>query len=139
MYIRLKHLVFWPERDIIRVTMPLDFVKHCSSCVVIIDCFEIFLECSWNLLARAQTCSAYKHHNTIKYLIGITAEGSVSYISEGWGGRVSDKRLTENFRILHHLLPGDTVLADRGFDIQETVILYCARISVPASTRAKNS
>jgi hypothetical protein len=58
MYARLKHLVFWPEKDILRATMPLDSIKHCPSYVAIIDCFEIFLEHPCNLLARAQTFSA---------------------------------------------------------------------------------
>ncbi|CAH3172741.1 unnamed protein product, partial [Porites lobata] len=39
---------------------------------VVIDCFELFIECPSNLLARAQTFSSYKHHNTIKILIGIS-------------------------------------------------------------------
>ena len=38
-------------------------------CVVIIDCFEIFIERPMNLKARAQTWSnyMYKHHNTVKF------------------------------------------------------------------------
>ena len=67
-----------------------------------------------NLLARAQTDSSHKHHNTVKYLIGITPQGTVSFISDGWGGRVSDKYLTENCGLLDYLIPGDTVLADRA-------------------------
>ena len=39
---------------------------------VIIDCFEMFYVKPTNLLARAQTFSSYKHHNTVKVLIGIT-------------------------------------------------------------------
>ena len=66
--------------------MPMDFRKHCPKCVVIIDCFENFLERPTNLLARAQTYLSYKHHNTAKYLIGITPQGSVSFISQGWAG-----------------------------------------------------
>ena len=137
MYVRLKPLIRWPERDDLRRTLPMDFRKHCPSCAVIIDCFEIFVERPSNLLARAQTYSAYKHHNTAKYLIGITPQGTVCFISDGWGGRVSDKHLTENCGLLDKLLPGDTILADRGFDIADSVGFYCARVTIPASTKGK--
>ena len=49
---------------------------------VIIDCFEVFVEKPSNLLAQAQTFSNYKHHNTIKISIGITPQGSISFVSE---------------------------------------------------------
>ena len=75
------------------------------------------------LLARAQTYSTYKH-NTAKYLIRITPHGIISFISKGWGGRVSDKHLTKNCGLLNKLLPGDTVLADRGFDRKDRVLYY---------------
>ena len=65
-----------------------------------------------NLLARAQTYSSYKHRNTVMCLIGITPQGTISFISEGWGGRTSDKYLTEHSTLLNNLIPGDTVLAD---------------------------
>ena len=75
----------------------------------------------------------------MKYLIGITAQGTVCFLSEGWGGKVSDKHLTENCNLLSNLIPGDTILADSGFDIKETVGLYCATITMPAFTKAKSS
>ena len=105
--------------------------------MVIIDYFEIFVDRPTDLLARAQTYSQYKHHNTVKYLIGITPQGTVSYISDGWGGRTSDKYLTEHCSLLNNLVPGDTVLADRGFDISDSVGLYCSTLKIPAFTRGK--
>ena len=46
---------------------------------VIIDCFPS------NLWARAATWSNYKHHNTIKVLLGITPQGVISFVSDSWG------------------------------------------------------
>lgn len=56
---------------------------------VVIDCFEVFIERPSNLLARACTWSSYKHHNTVKLLIGIVPQEVVSFISDAWGARVS--------------------------------------------------
>ena len=105
---------------------------------VIIDCFEIFIDRPSNLLARAQTFSSYKHHNTVKVLIGITPQGTISFVSKAWGGRTSDKFLTENCGILEKLLPGDLVLADRGFTIQESLMFKQAQLSIPAFTHGKD-
>ena len=137
LYACLKFMIIWPEREVLRKTLPLDFKKHCPNCVVIIDCFEVFIDRPSDLLARAQTYSSYKHHNTVKYLIGITPQGSVSFISEGWGGRVSDKHVAENSHLLANIMPGDTILADRGFDIRDSVGLYCATVTIPAFTKGK--
>ena len=71
MYFRLKPLIKWPRREELKKMMPLDFKTHFKKCVVIIDCFDIFCERPKPLKARAQTYSSYKHHNTVKYLIGI--------------------------------------------------------------------
>ena len=39
--------------------------------------------------------------------------------------------------MLDRLIPGDTVLADQGFDIKESVGLYCATLMLPAFTKGK--
>lgn len=138
MYTRMKSLIIWPSREALWKTMPMQFREHFGKKVtVIIDCFEIFIDRPSNLKARAETWSAYKHHNTIKYLIGITPQGTVSYISNAWGGRASDKHITENCGFLNNILPGDVVLADRGFDIRETIGCMMAEVRLPAFTRGK--
>ena len=82
----------------------MDFRKHCPTCAVIIDCFKIFVDTPSDLFAGAQTNCHYKHHNTVKYLISITPQGSVSLISNGWAGRVSDKFITENLGLLNKIM-----------------------------------
>ena len=102
MDVRLKFIISWPE------SIPMCFQYAFGKKVtVVIDCFEVFIERPSNLLARAQTFSSYKHHNTVKVLIGITAQGSISFVSEALGGRTSDKYLPENCGFLEVLVPGD--------------------------------
>ena len=137
MYERLKPLVAWPDRESLLKTMPMAFRRTFHRCTIIIDCFEIFCEQPTNLTARAQTWSNYKHHNTIKYLIEIAPQGVITFISNGWGGRVSDVYLTENCGIVSKLIPGDVILADRGFTVQDTVGMYCAEVKIPAFTHGK--
>ena len=81
----------------------------------------------------------YKHHNTVKYLIGITPQGTVSFISKEWDGRVSDKHLTEKSGLLDYLTPEDVILADGGFDIQESIGLFCSTIKIPAFTNGEKT
>lgn len=138
MYVRMKPLVVWPSRDELRKTMPMQFRKYFGTkCVVIIDCFEVFIDRPSSLKARAETWSSYKHHNAVKFLIGITPQGTVSYISKAWGGRVSDKYITENGGFLNNIYPGDLVLADRGFDIEASIGSMMAEVKIPTFTRGK--
>ena len=136
---RMKFLIQWPKREILQATMPMDF-RQAFGCkvVVILDCFEVFIKRPSNLFARAQTWSNYKHHNTVKFLIGISPQGLVSFISTAWGGRASDKRITEESGVFKNLLPDDIVLAERGFDINESVGFYCATLKIPAFTKGKS-
>ena len=52
---------------------------------------------------------------------------------------MSDKHITENSNLLNNIIiiPGDTILADRGFDIQASLGLYCATVTIPAFTRGE--
>ena len=69
----LTPLIVWPRREALQRSMPQCFVDSFGlKTSVIIDCFEIFIDRPSNLFARAQTFSNYKHHNTVKVLIGIT-------------------------------------------------------------------
>ena len=138
LYARLQFLVRWPTRENLRQSMPQCFRRDFGQKVVVImDCFELFTERPSGALNKVYTFSNYKHHQTIKYLIGIAPQGVVTFISEGWGGRTSDKHLTEKSGVLNNLLPGDIVMVDRGFNIEETVRFYQAELAIPSFTRGK--
>ena len=136
---RLSPLVSWPEREHIWRTMPQCFMFSFGRKVtVVFDCFEIFIKNATNPLARAQTFSSDKHHDTIKILIAITPQGTISHMSEAWSGRTSDKYLTENCGFLEHLIPRDMIMAVQGFTITESVGLKHAKLVMPAFTNGKD-
>lgn len=68
--------------------------------------------------------SNYKSHTTFKYLVGISPHPAVVYVSKAWGGRASDKRITETSAdLLDKLKPNDEVMANRGFEIEGALLL----------------
>ena len=137
--VRLSFLVTWPDRESLQKTMPFCFRPNYGLRVTsFIDCFELFIEKPSNLLAKSCTWSQYIHYNTAKYMISITPQGIISFISNGWGGRVSDKVIVENSGYLNNLLPGDIVLADRGFDVADSVAYRGATLDIPSFTRGRD-
>jgi hypothetical protein len=136
-YAHLKFLIKWPSQEVCRANMPQVFKDLYPRTRCVIDCSEIFIERPCSYQARAQTCSNYKKHNTVKFLIGITPCGAISFLSKCWGGRATDKCITMNSDFLGLLEYGDIVLADRGFDIADDVAVHGATLLIPSFTRGK--
>ena len=135
---RLSPLIKWLDRSCLQRKMPFCFRCHYGLRVVfIIDCFELFIEEPVNLFAKCCTWSTCKHYNTAKYLISVTPQGSVSFISKGWGGRTSDKYMSEHSGYLNNLLPGDIVLANHGFDMTDSVAIMGVSLDLPAFTKGR--
>ena len=66
-------------------------------------------------------------HNTAKYLISIAPNGMISFLSVGWRGRTSDKRIDNESGFLDLVDPGDVILADRGFTINSELLMSHAK------------
>ena len=89
--------------------MPQIFMKHFLKVRCTIHCFEVIIQRPTSFVARVQTYSNYKKHNTTKILIGKAPTGFIRFISEAWGGCVSDKVITQEIDF------GDQ--AHRGFHV----------------------
>ena len=130
----MKQFKVWPSKDSISKLLPIQFRTYFKDVQSIIDCFEIVIEKPSNPLHQSLTYSEFKHANTIKYLISITPNGAINFISLGYGGRISDALITEVSGYLDNLPSGCAVLADRGFKDVDVLVTKqnCAFIR-PAS------
>ena len=67
------------------------------------------------------TYSSYRGMNSLKVLTGVVPNGVLTYISNLYLGSISDKEIVQQSGFLQHFVPGDLILADRGFLIQDIV------------------
>ena len=134
-----RRLIVWPSKETVMSNLPLCF-RHpkLRNVRVVLDCFEVFTDRPKNLACRAKTYSNYKHHNTFKVLLGISPAGAVTFISDAWGGRASDKHITLCSDLVDMLEQGDVILADRGFTITEEMALYGVRVLTPAFMKGRS-
>ncbi|XP_076030603.1 uncharacterized protein LOC143018907 [Oratosquilla oratoria] len=87
-----------------------------------------------NPSAQAATYSQYKHHNTLKVLVGIIPIGLITFVSSVYGGNTSD-RYTAEAEFIHKVDPGNAIMVDRGFNIGDLILQRGAKLHVPPFTR----
>lgn len=120
LYHELKDLFPFPTQELVHKNTPKEFAQYATT-RIISDCTELFIQRSSAMLAQSETWSDHKHHNTWKLLVGVTPNGQITFLSDLWGGRVSDKQITRESGVLDLLQVGDNVMVDRGFDISAIV------------------
>lgn len=84
-----------------------------------------------SLLLQSQLYSTYKSNTTLKGLICITPYGVISFVSSLYTGGISDKGITRCSGILDLLEPGDSVMADKGFDIEDLLREKGVELNIP--------
>lgn len=127
----------WPSKDQIVHFMPPVFKTFYPDLVSIIDCTEIQMESPSSLDNRSLCYSSYKSRTTMKALIGITPNGVVSFCSDLYCGSISDIQIVKESGYLSHLNRGDTVMADKGFTIQDELAEVGAKLAMPHFLKGK--
>ena len=64
-------------------------------------------------------------------MIAIAPSGAVSFISDLFGGNISDKELTAQCGLLDYLEEGDAIMADRGFNIGDLLEGKGVTLNIP--------
>ena len=83
-----------PTPEQVAANLPSIFVEKYPSTFAIIDASEVFIETPSDLHMQASTWSSYKHHNTAKFLVACSPNGTITYISPLHVGGISDVELT---------------------------------------------
>ena len=81
--------------------------------------------------------SQYKGRCTLKYLIGITPCGCISFVSDGYPGSITDDEIVRASGLLDLLERGDAVMADRGFTDWTSMRARGLELIIPALSHAK--
>ena len=124
MFLKLGQINIWPSRNVIDRTMPEDFKKKYSTTRVIIDCTEIRCQLPNSLQLNSELFSNYKHHTTLKGLIGISPGGAITFISQLYTGSITDREIVLRSGLLDlPLEENDSIMADKGFTIQDLLPL----------------
>ena len=118
--------------------MPKCFRDLYPTTRVIIDVTEVYIEKPSLLDLQQMTFSSYKNNNTFKGLVGISPSGAITFVSSLFSGSISDKELTRQSRLLPLLEKGDSIMADRGFDIEADLIPLGVKLNIPPFLKGKS-
>ncbi|CAC5390588.1 unnamed protein product [Mytilus coruscus] len=128
----------FPDRDIVRFFSPHDFKTKFPSTRIIIDGTECPAMKPKSPIAQQSTFSTYKNMNTIKLLVGATPGGLVNYVSPAYGGSTSDRQICERSNLSSICDKGDSIMADKEFNVQDLFAPYDVSINILTFFRKKN-
>jgi hypothetical protein len=97
----------------------------------IIDCTEFYIEKPTRISSQRSTYSTYKSRNTFKLFISISPVPHINFVSNLYSGSISDKQLTKECGFIEQLNPGDVIMADKGFNVQDLFVLKHVRLLAP--------
>ena len=118
-------------------TTPNRFRKF-NNLIGIIDCSEVFIETPKNLEFQSSSWSEYKHHNTVKFLICVAPNSSITFISKAYTGRISDKKITQECNFLDEIPAHCSIMADKGFNLSDECTARNIHFIIPPGKRGSS-
>jgi len=115
LFVGIMHAGGIPSRQKNLGSMPKAFESF-QGARITLDCTEI--QCAvprGSMCDQSATFSHYKQRNTFKALLGVAPNGTITFVSELYPGSTSDKQIVVHSKVLDQMVPGDLVLADKGF------------------------
>ena len=132
----LRTYIFVPDQGVVNVTKPSRF-SNVINLNMIIDCSEFFLQSPKDHLLQRLTWSSYKHHNTLKVLIGISPNSNITFLSQAYCGSISDKAICTESKFFDSLEPYCKIMADKGFLIEDECAARSIHLIKPPGKRGK--
>ena len=128
--------MFVPDQGIINVIKPSRF-SSIRNLNMIIDCSELFIQTPKNHILQRITWSSYKHHNTLKFLVGISPNSMITFISNAFCGSISDKEIWIQSNFFDNLPPYCKIMADKGFIINQECTARRIHLIIPPGRRGQ--
>ena len=132
----LSWMIIWPSKAQGKQRLPDLFKRLYPNVRCIIYCTEVFTKTPSALDIQAALWSEYKHHCTVKFLVAISPSGAPCYVSQCYGGWITNKHIVRDCGVLIYVEPYDQIMADGGFKIREELLLGNASMCIPSSTKA---
>ena len=116
---RLQSVISPVPEEEIQHNMPKCFEKF-QATTSVLDCTEIKIQKSKCLKFHIKFYSHYKGDLTVKFMTEVTPAGLITFVSESFCGRASDKAIFCYSGILQRLeCTKDALMVDRGFLIDD--------------------
>ena len=140
MYIRFGSVCIWPTRSQVDQIMPKSLKEKFPTVRCIIDCVEFKVSVPSSLFVHKMMYSDYKSHTTVKVLVGIAPGGGFTFVSSAYPGSISDKDIVIKSGLLYPELfeKGDTIMADRGFLIEEYLKPLGVDLIIPSFLKGRD-
>ena len=93
------------------------YFEEFASARAVMDATELTQDIPSDMKHQSLAYSNYKSCHTVKAVTWVASNAALTLCSDLYPGSTSDAAIVEHSRLLDQFLPGDLILADKGFNI----------------------